>query len=80
VNRVAPQASRARLSATFYAMTYVCIGAPILTVGALTARIGLYAALLAVAAVAAFAALVLAGTFPAAPAAPQPDMRVAGET
>ena len=69
VNRVAPAAARARLSAAFYAMTYVSVGVPILAVGALTARVGLYAALVTVGGVAALTALVLAGVFPAAPAA-----------
>ena len=64
VNRVAPPAARARLSATFYAVTYVCIGVPLLVVGALTSYFGLYLALAAVAAVAAIAALVLAAVLP----------------
>ncbi|HEY0381217.1 MAG TPA: MFS transporter [Candidatus Elarobacter sp.] len=79
VNRVAAPAARARLSAVFYAVTYVCIGIPILTVGALTARTGLYAALLLVGGVAALAALVLASAFPAAPPATPANMKVAGE-
>lgn len=72
VNRVAPPEARARLSAQFYAATYVCIGIPILVVGALTTRAGLYEALAFVAAVAAVAALVLALAFP--------RMRIAGES
>ena len=64
VNRVSPPAARARLSATFYAVTYVCIGIPILAVGALTASLGLYGALAAVAGVVALGALVLAGSLP----------------
>jgi len=64
VNRVAPAAARARLSATFYAVTYICIGLPILAVGALTAPLGLYTALAAVAAAVAFAALALCAALP----------------
>ena len=45
INRIAAPAARARLSARFYAITYVCIGLPILATGALTARVGLYGAL-----------------------------------
>jgi len=45
INHIAAPAARARLSAAFYAITYICIGLPILGVGALTARAGLYAAL-----------------------------------
>jgi MFS family permease len=71
VNRVSPPAARARLSATFYAVTYVCIGVPILAVGALTLPFGLYGALCTVSAVAAIAALVLAAALPAA--VPSPD-------
>jgi MFS family permease len=66
VNRVSPPAARARLSATFYAATYVCIGLPILAVGALTSHFGLYVALAAVATVVALAALVLAAALPRA--------------
>ena len=66
VNHVSPPAARARLSATFYAVTYVCIGLPILAVGALTSLFGLYAALCTVSAVAALAAVVLAAALPAA--------------
>ena len=66
MNRVAPAAARARLSALFYAVTYICIGLPILAVGALTSPLGLYAALGAVAAVVALAALALAATLPEA--------------
>jgi predicted MFS family arabinose efflux permease len=62
INRIAPAASRAALSARFYAITYVCIGIPLLTIGALATRFGLYAALGIVAAIAALAALVLAAT------------------
>jgi MFS family permease len=64
VNRVAPPAARARLSARFYAITYVCIGVPVLTVGALTARVGLYAALASVAGVVAVLALALTPLLP----------------
>jgi predicted MFS family arabinose efflux permease len=77
VNRVAPAAARARSSAVFYAVTYVCIGVPVLAVGALTAHVGLYAALVMVGAVAALTALVLASAFPAAPAAAPAQMRFA---
>jgi hypothetical protein len=66
INRIAPPAVRARVSARFYAITYVCIGVSVLTVGALTTWLGLYAALAAVAAVAAVAALVVAAVFPSA--------------
>lgn len=65
VNRAAPPAARARLSAIFYAVTYVCVGVLVLVIGALTARVGIYAALTAVAVAVAFAALVLARAFPA---------------
>jgi len=65
INHIAPPAARARLSARFYAITYVCIGVTVLGVGALTARIGLYPALTAVAAVVAVAALALAVVIPA---------------
>jgi MFS family permease len=64
VNRVSPPAARARLAATFYAVTYVCIGIPILAVGALTSSLGLYGALAAVAGVVALAAFVLAAALP----------------
>ena len=64
INRIAPPAARARLSARFYAITYVCIGVTVLAVGALTAWVGLYPALAAVAAVVAVAALTLAVTLP----------------
>ena len=64
VNRVAPAAARARLSARFYAITYFCIAVPVLTVGGLTAWIGLYGALSAVAGVVVVAALVLAVVLP----------------
>lgn len=67
VNRVAPPAARARLSARFYALTYVCIGVPILIVGALSSHVGLYAALAVVAVPAACAALLLAWQFPKSP-------------
>jgi predicted MFS family arabinose efflux permease len=66
VNRIAPAAARARLSARFYAITYVCIGVPVLAVGSLTAWIGLYAALTIVAAAVVVAALALAVVLPAA--------------
>jgi MFS family permease len=65
VNRIAPPQARARLSARFYAVTYVCIGTGVLGVGALTSRVGLYEALAIVAAIAAIAALALALLFPA---------------
>ncbi len=64
VNRVAPPEARARLSARFYAVTYVCIGIPIVVVGALTTRIGLYEALAFVAAAVSAAALALTIRFP----------------
>jgi MFS family permease len=64
INRIAPPAARARLSARFYAITYMCIGVTVLAIGALTAWIGLYAALAAVAVVAAIAALLLAVVLP----------------
>lgn len=67
INRIAPPAARARLSARFYAITYVCIGVTVLAVGALTTWLGLYVALAAVAAVAAVAALAVAAAFPSAP-------------
>jgi MFS family permease len=51
INRIATAGSRARLTAGFYAVTYVCIGVPILITGALSARLGLYAALAAIGAV-----------------------------
>jgi MFS family permease len=70
VNRVSPPAARARLSATFYAVTYVCIGIPILAVGALTSPFGLYAAVCTVSVVAAIAALLLAAALPAAVPSP----------
>ena len=60
VNRIGPPEARARLSARFYAVTYLGIGITLLCVGALTAPLGLYGALAAVAAVAALAALLLA--------------------
>jgi len=59
-------AARARLSARFYAITYVCIGVTVLAVGALTTWIGLYAALTAVATGVVVAALALAVVLPAA--------------
>ena len=65
VNHISPPAARARLSATFYAVTYVCIGLPILAVGALTSPLGLYGAVCTVALVAAIGALVLAAALPA---------------
>jgi len=68
INRIAPATSRAALSARFYAITYVCIGVPLLTIGALTTRIGLYGALGTVAAVVAVAALVLVTMIPRADA------------
>jgi predicted MFS family arabinose efflux permease len=64
VNRVAPAAARARLSALFYAFTYACIGVTVLVVGALTERLGLYDALAIVAASVAAAALILAAILP----------------
>jgi MFS family permease len=72
VNRVAPPGARARLSARFYAATYVCVGVPIVVVGALTTRVGLYEALAFVAAIAVVAALVLALLFP--------RMKIGGES
>ncbi len=60
VNRIGTPAARARLSARFYALTYLCIGITLLVVGALTAPLGLYGALAVVAGVAALAALLLA--------------------
>ncbi|HZX67693.1 MAG TPA: hypothetical protein VFE70_02360, partial [Candidatus Elarobacter sp.] len=69
VNRIAPAASRAALSARFYAVTYVCIGVPLLAIGALTTQIGLYAALGTVAAIVAVAAGILAAIVPGADAA-----------
>ena len=66
VNHIAPAAARARLSARFYAITYVCIGVTVLAVGALTTWIGLYAALTAVATGVVVAALALAVVLPAA--------------
>ena len=61
VNRIGTPAARARLSARFYAATYLCIGITLLAIGALTAPLGLYGALAVVAAAAALAALLLAG-------------------
>ncbi|HEV3086177.1 MAG TPA: MFS transporter [Candidatus Elarobacter sp.] len=65
VNGIAPPAARARLSAAFYAVTYTCVGVPILVVGALSSYAGLYAAVVMVSGVAAVAALVLAAWLPA---------------
>ena len=70
VNRIAPPAVRARLSARFYAVTYVWIGAAVLVIGALTTRIGLYEALGTVAAIISVAALVLAAVWPRSEPAP----------
>ena len=64
INRIAPASSRAALSARFYAVTYLCIGVPLLGIGALTARVGLYDALGLEAGIAAVAALVLAAVVP----------------
>jgi predicted MFS family arabinose efflux permease len=60
VNRIGTPAARARLSARFYAATYLCIGIALLAIGALTTALGLYGALAVIAAVAALAALLLA--------------------
>jgi MFS family permease len=64
INHIAPPAARARLSARFYAITYTCIGVTVLTVGALTTWVGLYAALAVIAAAVSVGALVLAALFP----------------
>ncbi|MGP6159037.1 MAG: MFS transporter [Vulcanimicrobiaceae bacterium] len=65
VNRIATPNSRARLSAGFYAVTYVCIGLPIVSMGALSARLGLYAALTWVGAVVVALGLCVALAVPA---------------
>ncbi|MGH7706548.1 MAG: MFS transporter [Vulcanimicrobiaceae bacterium] len=69
VNRLGTPPERARITARFYAITYLVIGGPILVMGALATRFGLFMAFVTVGGAYALAALGVSLAIPT-PAAP----------